>query len=52
MAVLAEGAETDADVADLHHLGCEFAQGPAFGRPLSGDEAQELALGKRLETVK
>jgi EAL domain-containing protein (putative c-di-GMP-specific phosphodiesterase class I) len=52
MAVLAEGAETDADVADLYHLGCEFAQGPAFGRPLSGDEAKELVLGKRLETVR
>ncbi len=52
MAVLAEGAETDADVADLYRLGCEFAQGPAFGRPLSGEEAQELVLGKRLETVR
>jgi diguanylate cyclase (GGDEF)-like protein/PAS domain S-box-containing protein len=52
MSVLAEGAETNADVADLYHLGCEFAQGPAFGRPLSGDEAQELVLGKRLETVR
>jgi diguanylate cyclase (GGDEF)-like protein/PAS domain S-box-containing protein len=52
MAVLAEGAESDSDVNDLHHLGCELAQGPAFGRPLSGDEAQELVLGKRLETVR
>ncbi len=52
MAVVAEGVDTDADVADLYHLGCEFAQGPAFGRPLSGDEAKELVLGKRLETVR
>jgi diguanylate cyclase (GGDEF)-like protein len=52
MAVLAEGAETEADAADLYHLGCEFAQGPAFGRPLSGEQAQELVLGKRLETVR
>jgi diguanylate cyclase (GGDEF)-like protein/PAS domain S-box-containing protein len=52
MAVLAEGAETDADVGDLYHLGCEYALGPAFGRPLSGEEAQELVLGKRLETVR
>jgi EAL domain-containing protein (putative c-di-GMP-specific phosphodiesterase class I) len=52
MSVLAEGAETDADVADLYRLGCEFAQGSAFGRPLSGEEAQELVLGKRLETVR
>jgi diguanylate cyclase (GGDEF)-like protein/PAS domain S-box-containing protein len=52
MAVLAEGAESDADVDDLHHLGCEFAQGPALGRPMTGEEAQDLALGKRLETVR
>jgi diguanylate cyclase (GGDEF)-like protein/PAS domain S-box-containing protein len=51
MAVLAEGAETEADVVDLYHLGCEFAQGPAFGRPLSAEQAQELVLGKRLETA-
>jgi diguanylate cyclase (GGDEF)-like protein/PAS domain S-box-containing protein len=52
MAVLAEGAETEADVVDLYHLGCEFAEGPAFGRPISGEQAKELILGKRLETVK
>jgi EAL domain-containing protein (putative c-di-GMP-specific phosphodiesterase class I) len=52
MSVLAEGAETDADVEDLRHLGCEFAQGPALGRPMLGEEAQALVLGKRLETVR
>jgi EAL domain-containing protein (putative c-di-GMP-specific phosphodiesterase class I) len=52
MAVLAEGAEAESDVGELYHLGCEFAQGPAFGRPMSGEEAQELVLGKRLETVR
>jgi diguanylate cyclase (GGDEF)-like protein/PAS domain S-box-containing protein len=51
MAVLAEGVETEPDVVDLYHLGCEFAQGPAFGRPLSAEQAQELVLGKRLETA-
>jgi diguanylate cyclase (GGDEF)-like protein/PAS domain S-box-containing protein len=52
MAVVAEGAETESDVNDLHHLGCEYAQGAAFGRPMSGEEAQALVLGKRLEAVK
>jgi EAL domain-containing protein (putative c-di-GMP-specific phosphodiesterase class I) len=52
MAVVAEGAETEADVVDLYRLGCEFAEGPAFGRPISGEQAKELVQGKRLETVK
>jgi diguanylate cyclase (GGDEF)-like protein/PAS domain S-box-containing protein len=52
MAVLADGTETEADINDLHHLGCEFALGPGFGRPMSGDQAQELVLGKRLEAAK
>jgi diguanylate cyclase (GGDEF)-like protein/PAS domain S-box-containing protein len=52
MSVVAEGAETDADVDALHHLGCEFAAGPAFGRLITSEEAQELVLGKRLETVR
>jgi len=49
MDVVAEGAENDSDAAELHHLGCEFAQGFAFGHPMSADQAHELLLGKRLE---
>ncbi len=52
MSVLAEGVETEADVKDLYHLGCEFAQGPAFGRPMSVEQAQEMVLGKRLEAAR
>jgi EAL domain-containing protein (putative c-di-GMP-specific phosphodiesterase class I) len=52
MAVLADGTETETDINDLHQLGCEFALGPGFGRPMSGDQAQELVLGKRLEAAK
>ncbi|MBO0752827.1 MAG: EAL domain-containing protein, partial [Bradyrhizobiaceae bacterium] len=52
MAVCADGTETEADINDLHRLGCEFALGPGFGRPLSGEQAQELILGKRLEAAK
>jgi EAL domain-containing protein (putative c-di-GMP-specific phosphodiesterase class I) len=51
MAVLADGAETESDLVDLYHLGCEYAQGSAFGRPLSTEQAQELVLGKRLEAA-
>ena len=52
MDVIAEGAENDSDVVELHHLGCEFAQGFAFGRPMSADQAKELLMGKRLETAR
>jgi diguanylate cyclase (GGDEF)-like protein/PAS domain S-box-containing protein len=52
MAVIADGADAEADLNELYHLGCEFAQGAAFGRPMSGEEAQELVLGKRLEAIR
>ncbi len=52
MDVVAEGAENDSDAVALHHLGCEFAQGFVFGHPMSAAQAQELILGKRLETVR
>jgi diguanylate cyclase (GGDEF)-like protein/PAS domain S-box-containing protein len=52
MDVVAEGAENDSDAVALHHLGCEFAQGFVFGHPMSAEQAQELILGKRLETVR
>ena len=49
MAVLAEGTETEADMTHLYQLGCEYALGPGFGRPMSGEQAHELIVGKRLE---
>jgi len=52
MDVIAEGAENDSDATDLYHLGCEFGQGFAFGHPMSADQAHQLVLGKRLETVR
>jgi diguanylate cyclase (GGDEF)-like protein/PAS domain S-box-containing protein len=44
MDVVAEGAETEADVVELRQLGCEFAQGFVFGEPMTADDASELLL--------
>jgi len=35
MDVVAEGAETDSDAVELYQLGCEYAQGFAFGEPMT-----------------
>jgi diguanylate cyclase (GGDEF)-like protein/PAS domain S-box-containing protein len=42
MATVAEGAETDSDAVELYQLGCEFAQGYAFGEPMTADESLRL----------
>ena len=42
MEVMAEAAETETDAVELSQLGCEFAQGPLFGAPLSSSEARRL----------
>lgn len=42
MEVIAEGAETESDTIELYQLGCEFAQGYAFGRPISSADARKL----------
>jgi diguanylate cyclase (GGDEF)-like protein/PAS domain S-box-containing protein len=42
MEVVAEGAETESDVIELYQLGCEFAQGFAFGQPMSAIDARRL----------
>jgi diguanylate cyclase (GGDEF)-like protein/PAS domain S-box-containing protein len=52
MDVVAEGAETDSDAVELYHLGCEFAQGFAFGHPMTADQAHEMLVNDRLETVR
>lgn len=46
MEVVAEGAETDSDAVELYQLGCEYAQGFAFGEPMTSEAAQDLLLGK------
>ncbi len=42
MEVVAEGAETESDAIELYQLGCEYAQGYAFGYPISAIEARKL----------
>ena len=42
MQVVAEGAESEADTVELSQLGCEYAQGYAFGQPMTIDQARKL----------
>jgi EAL domain-containing protein (putative c-di-GMP-specific phosphodiesterase class I) len=42
MEVVAEGAETESDAIELSQLGCEFAQGHAFGPAMSAADARKL----------
>ena len=51
MDVVAEGAETESDANELQQLGCEYAQGFLFGRPMTADEAYDL-LAEELEPAR
>ena len=42
MDVVAEGTETESDAIELYQFGCAYAQGSAFGRPISAQEARRL----------
>jgi len=42
MKVVAEGADTDADVSDLNERGCEFALGSLIGEPVDATKAGGL----------
>ncbi len=52
MDVVAEGAETDSDAVELYQLGCEYAQGFAFGEPMSAERAHDMLVGERLEMAR
>ncbi|MGO4704732.1 EAL domain-containing protein [Microvirga sp. 2MCAF38] len=42
MEIVAEGAETESEAIELYQLGCEYAQGPVFGEPMSMHQARQL----------
>jgi EAL domain-containing protein (putative c-di-GMP-specific phosphodiesterase class I) len=52
MDVVAEGAETDSDAVELYQLGCEYAQGFAFGYPMSADEASKMLANEQFEPAR
>jgi len=45
LSVLAEGVETDEQLAILREQGCDEAQGHFFGRPMPGDQLAQLLTG-------
>jgi diguanylate cyclase (GGDEF)-like protein/PAS domain S-box-containing protein len=42
MDVVAEGAESESDAIELYQLGCAYAQGYAFGEPMTAHQARQL----------
>jgi diguanylate cyclase (GGDEF)-like protein len=42
MEVISEGAETESDAVELAQIGCQFAQGAAFGQPMNAAAARKL----------
>jgi diguanylate cyclase (GGDEF)-like protein/PAS domain S-box-containing protein len=42
MEVVAEGAETEAEIMELTEAGCEYAQGFVYGRPMSAQMVQQM----------
>ena len=47
MEVVAEGVDSDADVAELQQVGCGYAQGFLFGEPMSAKTALQAVVQDR-----
>lgn len=41
-ALIAEGVETETDIAELLQMGCEFGQGFLFGEPMSAADTEQI----------
>src|SRR6185436_18461662 len=52
MDVVAEGAESDSDAVELYQLGREYAQGFAFGEPMTPEAARKLLMAEQLEPAR
>jgi EAL domain-containing protein (putative c-di-GMP-specific phosphodiesterase class I) len=48
--LVAEGVETGTQLMKLRELGCDYAQGYFFGRPISADEATKL-IAREVEAL-
>jgi diguanylate cyclase (GGDEF)-like protein len=51
LSVVAEGVETDAQLAHLRDLGCDGAQGFLFSRPVPEEEVHELLESRSVSAV-
>jgi EAL domain-containing protein (putative c-di-GMP-specific phosphodiesterase class I) len=51
MDVIAEGIETDEQLAYLRGLGCDYGQGYLFAQPVEGDAAASLLETEALTIV-
>jgi EAL domain-containing protein (putative c-di-GMP-specific phosphodiesterase class I) len=46
LSVIAEGVETDTQLAHLRELGCDGAQGYLFSQPVPEDDVEEMLIGR------
>ncbi|MEW6599811.1 MAG: EAL domain-containing protein [Nitrospirota bacterium] len=51
MSVIAEGVETEEQLAQLKALGCEYMQGYLFSKPLSGKDMEALLQKGRIDLI-
>jgi EAL domain-containing protein (putative c-di-GMP-specific phosphodiesterase class I) len=49
--VVAEGTDSDDQIAELKRLGCEMAQGFLYSPPVDSAQALELLLASQRQTM-